>query len=255
MSLPGLVYEEPSRSHSPFKGVAGKQTFFERPDNEKEYSQDDMSLKDQRHYANFEFGEEAYVPVAVAKKHISLMEADMRRMKDNYGRTMKDLEVGYIKLEEKTREIYKRTLGAWRNKAKNKIKQFQDALRKAIDERNDIETNLKERLRKLRIEKERLEKEKVFLIGENQAGKDEIQEKAKLLEDIKNTYTQEIKEKEEAIDKREEQIEKIKDEQEEVKVKYDQEKEELINQYKKELEEVKLKLEEETAKREEVEEK
>lgn len=107
----------------------------------------------------------------------------------------------------------------------------------------------------MRIEKERLEKEKVFLIGENQLGKDEIQEKAKLLEDIKNTYTQEIKEKEEAIDLREEQIEKIKDEQEDVRTKFDQEKEELINQYKKELVEVKQKLEEETAKREEIEEK
>lgn len=67
MSLTGLVYEEPSRSHSPFKGVAGKQTFFERPENEKEGSQDDMSLKDQRNYSNFEFSEETYVPVAVAK--------------------------------------------------------------------------------------------------------------------------------------------------------------------------------------------
>mmetsp|Transcript_1444 Transcript_1444/g.1665 ORF Transcript_1444/g.1665 Transcript_1444/m.1665 type:complete len:130 (+) Transcript_1444:27-416(+) len=118
-----------SKSYSPFRGVAGKQTFFERPDNEKEYSQDDMSMKDGRDYKNFQFGEEPYVPVAVAKKHISLMEADMRRMKENYGKTMKDLESGYLKLEETTRQIYKRTLGVWRNKAKNKIKQFQDALK------------------------------------------------------------------------------------------------------------------------------
>lgn len=242
MLLSGVV-DEPSRSHSPFKGVAGKQTFFERADNEKEYSQDDMSLKDERDYTNFQFGEEPYVPVAVAKKHISLMEADMRRMKDNYGKTMHDLEAGYIRLEEKTREIYKRTLAAWRNKAKTKIKQFQDALKKSIHERNDIETNLKERLRKLRLEKERVDKEKSFLVGENQAGKEEIQEKARLLDDIKNTYENEIKDKDGVIDNREEQIENLKDEQEKLKARYEQEKEELNQEHQKQLAEVKEKLE------------
>jgi chromosome segregation ATPase len=248
------VEDDPSKSHSPFRGVAGKQTFFERPDNEKEFSQDDMSLKDQRDYNNFQFGEEPYVPVAVAKKHISLMEADMRRMKDNYGNTMKDLESGYLRLEEKNREIYKRTLGAWRNKAKNKIKQFQDALKKSIDERNEIETNLKERIKKLRIEKDRFEKEKAFLLGENQAGKDEIQEKAKLLDEIKNSYQLEIKDKEDAIDQREGQIDKMKDEQEELRTKIEAEKEALSEDLKNQLTETKELLEKEASKREELEE-
>lgn len=183
------------------------------------------------------------------------MEADMRRMKDNYGKSMKDLEIGYLKLEEKTREIYKRTLGAWRNKAKNKIKQFQDALKKAIDERNEIETNLKERLRKLRIEKERIEKEKVFLLSENEAGKEEIQQKAKLLDEIKESYQIEIKDKEAAIDTREEQIEKLKDEHQEFMAKLQAEKDEINAQYQKQLAEIKQQLDAETAKREELEEK
>lgn len=255
MLLSAAADEGHSRSHSPFKGVAGKQTFFERPDNEKDYSQDDMSLKDQRNYSNFQFGEEQYVPVAVAKKHISLMEADMRRMKDNYGKTMKDLEAGYHRLEEKTREIYKRTLGVWRNKAKNKIKQFQDALKKAIEERNEIETNLKERLRKMRLEKERVEKEKIFLLSENSQRKEEIQEKAKLLEDIKQTYQIELKEKDENIDKREEVIDKMKDDHEQVKAKFEEEREALMAEHAKQLAEVKQKLEEETSKREEFEQK
>lgn len=255
MLLSGVEGEDISKSHSPFRGVAGKQTFFERPDNEKEYSQDDMSLKDQRNYKNFEFSEEPYVPVAVAKQHISLMEADMRRMKDNYGKTMKDLEAGYLRLEEKNREIYKRTLGAWRNKAKNKIKQFQDALKKSISERNEIETNLKERLRKIRIEKERLEKERAFLLSENRAGKDEIKEKAKLLEEIKNTYQLEIKDKEGEIDTREEQIEKLKDEQEQMRQQHEAEKEALSEELRNQLVEIQQKLDAETARREELEEK
>ena len=236
------------RSHSPFKGVAGKQTFFERADNEKEYSQDDMSLKDQRNYENFKFEEESYVPVAVAQKHISLMENDMRRMKDNYGKTMKDLEAGYIRLEEKTRDIYNRTLSAWREKAKIKIKQFQDALKKAIDERNEIETNLKERLRKQRIEKERLEKEKIFLLSENEAGKEEIQNRGKLLEDIKNTYTGEINEKDQAIDQREEQIEKLKDEQKQLQEKFEEDKQALEQDLTVQLADLKKQLEAEVAK-------
>ena len=253
MLLSNDVESSKSKSHSPFRGVAGKQTFFERPDNEKEYSQDDMSLKDERNYKNFQFGEEPYVPVAVAKKHISMMEADMRRMKENYGKTMKDLEAGYLKLEETTRQIYKRTLGVWKNKAKNKIKQFQDALKKAIQERNEIETNLKERLKKTRIEKERLDKEKIFLLSENEAGREQIQEKARLLDEIKNTYQVEIKEKENIIDQREEQIEKMKDEQEQFKAKTENEKQALIEQNQKEIAEVKLKLENETSKREQLE--
>ena len=48
-------------------------------------------------------------------------------------------------------------------------------MKKSIDERNEIESNLKERLRKQRIEKERLEKEKAFLLGENEIGKEQIQ--------------------------------------------------------------------------------
>lgn len=242
-----------SKSHSPFRGVAGKQTFFEQPDNEKEYSQDDMSLKDERNYKNFQFGEEPYVPVAVAKKHISMMEADMRRMKENYGKTMKDLEAGYLKLEETTRQIYKRTLGVWKSKAKNKIKQFQEALKKAIQERNEIETNLKERLKKTRIEKERLDKEKIFLLSENEAGREQIEAKAKLLEEIKNTYQAEIKEKEKIIDQREEQIEKMKDEQEQIKVKAEGEKQAIIEQNQKDLAEYKTKLDNETSKREQLE--
>jgi DNA repair exonuclease SbcCD ATPase subunit len=233
--------------------VAGKQTFFERPDNEKEFSQDDMSLKDDRNYKNFQFGEEPYVPVAVAKKHISMMEADMRRMKENYGKTMKDLEAGYLKLEETTRQIYKRTLGVWKSKAKNKIKQFQEALKKAIQERNEIETNLKERLKKTRIERERLDKEKIFLLSENEAGREQIQEKARLLEEIKNTYKAEIKEKENIIDQREEQIEKMKDEQELIKAKIEAERQALVEQNQKDITEVKLKLENETSKREQLE--
>jgi len=245
MLLSGIV-EHPSRSHSPFKGVAGKQTFLEKPYNEKEYSQDDMSLKDERDYRNFKFSEEPYVPVAVAKKHISLMESDMRRMKENYGKTMKDLETGYLKLEEKTREIYKRTLSVWRNKAKNKIKQFQDALKKAIEERDEIEVTLKERIRKLRIEKDRLDKEKVFLLSENEAGREQIQEKAKLLEDIKSTYQIEIKEKEKVIDEREERIEKMKDEHEQDKIKLEDDKKKIIEENEKKISELKEKLEKET---------
>lgn len=255
MLLAGDLDDDQARSHSPFKGVAGKQTFFEQPDNEKEYSQDDMSLKNQRNYDNFHFDEEPYVPVAVAQKHISLMEADMRRMKDNYGKTMKDLEAGYIRLEEKTRDIYKRTLGAWRGKAKTKIRQFQDALKKSIDERNEIETNLKERLRKQRIEKERLEKEKAFLLSENQVGKEQIQEKARLLDEIKASYTHEITDKEQVIDQREEQINKLKDEHDQEKIKFEQEKEELAEEHKNEISEIKKQLDDEITKKEELEEK
>lgn len=255
MLLAGDLDDDQARSHSPFKGVAGKQTFFEQPDNEKEYSQDDMSLKNKRNYDNFQFDEEPYVPVAVAQKHISLMEADMRRMKDNYGKTMKDLEAGYIRLEEKTRDIYKRTLGAWRGKAKTKIRQFQDALKKSIDERNEIETNLKERLRKQRIEKERLEKEKAFLLSENQVGKEQIQEKARLLDEIKASYTHEITDKEQVIDQREEQINKLKDEHDQEKIKFEQEKEELAEEHKNEISEIKKQLDDEITKKEELEEK
>lgn len=254
MLLAGDLDDDLARSHSPFKGVAGKQTFFEQPDNEKEYSQDDMSLKNQRNYENFQFDEEPYVPVAVAQKHISLMEADMRRMKDNYGKTMKDLEAGYIRLEEKTRDIYKRTLGAWRGKAKTKIRQFQDALKKSIDERNEIEVNLKERLRKQRIEKERLEKEKAFLLSENQVGKDQIQEKARLLDEIKASYTHEITDKEQVIDQREEQINILKDEHEQEKVKFEQEKEQITEEHKNEISEIKKLLDDEITKKEEIEE-
>lgn len=254
MLLEGVV-EEPSRSHSPFKGVAGKQTFLEKPYNEKDYSQDDMSLKDERNYQNFQFSEEPYVPVAVAKHHISLMESDMRRMKENYGKTMKDLETGYLKLEVKTREIYKRTLSVWRNKAKNKIKQFQDALKRSVEERNEIEVNLKERIRKLRIEKDRLDKEKVFLLGENQTGKEEIQEKAQLLEEIKSSYQNEIKEKDDQIYEREDRIEKMKDERDQIENKNQEDKDELLAAHEEKLAELKSKLDEEAAKNEELQKK
>lgn len=255
MSLLDVVQDDVPRSHSPFKGVAGKQTFFERADNEKEYSQDDMSLKDQRPYETLKFEEEPYVPVAVAQKHICLMENDMRRMKDNYSKTMKDLEVGFVKHEEKTREIYNRTLSAWKTKARNKIKQFQVALKKAIDERNEIEKTYKERNKKQRIENERLEKEKIFLISENEAGQEEIQAKAQLLEEIKDSYKNEISEKDKIIDERETQIEKLKDEQTEVQAKFEEEKQHLGDDLSAQLAEMTKKFEEETAKREEFEEK
>lgn len=255
MLLPDDVEDDNPRSHSPFKGVAGKQTFFERADNEKEYSQDDMSLKDQRNYENFKFHEEPYVPVAVAQNHINLMENDMRRMKDSYAKNMKDLESGYIRVEEKTRDIYQRTLKAWKDKARNKIKQFQDALKKSIDERNDIETNLKERLRKQRIEKERLEKEKAFLLTENEAGKEEIQEKARLLEEIKNTYAIELKDKEQEIDQREEKIEKLKDEQGKAQEAIQEDRIKLEDDFKTQLANLKKQLEDETAEKEKFEEK
>jgi chromosome segregation ATPase len=254
MLLDAGIEDDLPRSHSPFKGVAGKQTFFEQPDNEKEYSQDDMSLKNQRNYENFQFDEEPYVPVAVAQKHISLMEADMRRMKDNYSKTMVDLEAGYIRLEEKTRDIYKRTLGAWRGRAKDKIKQFQDALKKSIDERNEIENNLKERLRKQRIEKERLEKERAFLLGENEIGKEQIQKKAKLLDEIKATYTNEITDRDNVIDQRDEQIIILRDEHEQARVRLENEKTHLSDEHKVQLAVIKKELDTETAKNEELEE-
>jgi chromosome segregation ATPase len=254
MLLDAGIEDDMPRSHSPFKGVAGKQTFFEQPDNEKEYSQDDMSLKNQRNYENFQFDEEPYVPVAVAQKHISLMEADMRRMKDNYSKTMVDLEAGYIRLEEKTRDIYKRTLGAWRGRAKDKIKQFQDALKKSIDERNEIESNLKERLRKQRIEKERLEKEKAFLLGENEIGKEQIQKKARLLDEIKATYTTEITDRDKVIDQRDEQIIVLRDEHEQARARLEDEKIQLSDEHKIQLAEIKKQLDNETTKNEELEE-
>lgn len=254
MLLQGVV-EQPSRSHSPFKGVAGKQTFLEKPYNEKDYSQDDMSIKDERRRFPEDFDREPYVPVAIAKKHISLMETDMRRMKENYGKTMKDLEQGYLKLEEKTREIYKRTLNTWRNKAKNKIKQFQDALKRAVEERDEIETTLKERIKKLRTEKERVDKEKLFLVTENQAGKEQIEEKAKLLDDIKQSYQNEIKEKDDIIDEREARIEKMKDEHEQVKTKFEEEKLAIVSEKDGKISEIKVKLEEEISQREELQRK
>mmetsp|Transcript_6598 Transcript_6598/g.6167 ORF Transcript_6598/g.6167 Transcript_6598/m.6167 type:complete len:900 (+) Transcript_6598:235-2934(+) len=183
------------------------------------------------------------------------MENDMRRMKDNYNKTMKDLETGFIKHEEKTREIYNRTLNAWKTKAKNKIKQFQVALVKAIDERNEIEKTYKERNKKQRIENERLEKEKIFLISENEAGQEEIQAKAQLLEEIKDSYRNEISEKDKIIDERETQIEKLKDEQAEVQAKFEEEKQHLGDDLSTQLAEITKKLEEETTKREEFEEK
>lgn len=255
MLLSGIVEERDARSHSPFKGVAGKQTFFEKPENEKDQYRDDMSLKDDRSMRGFNFNEEPYVPVAVAKRHINLMEQDMRRMKDNYGKTMKDLESGYMRLEEKSRERYKRTLSAWRNKAKNKIKQFQDALKKAISERDEIETTLKERLRKLRIEKERLEKEKIFLLTENQDRKEEIEANMVILDDIKNTYQIEMKDKDEAIDQREDQIEKLKDDYEESKAKLEEEKASILAEAKAKEDSLKVQLDEETELRKEYESK
>jgi len=91
------------------------------------------------------------------------------------------------------------------------------------------------------------------LLSENQAGRDEIQEKARMLEDIKNTYTSELKDKDEIIDKREELIEKWKEDTEQLKVKYEQEKQAIVEERTKEVLVVKEKLEAETVKREDFE--
>lgn len=71
-----------------------------------------------------------------------------------------------------------------------------------------------------------------------------------MLEDIKNTYTSELKDKDEIIDKREELIEKWKEDTEQLKVKYEQEKQAIVEEHTKEVLVVKEKLEAETVKRE-----
>jgi len=74
-----------------------------------------------------------------------------------------------------------------------------------------------------------------------------------MLEDIKNTYTSELKDKDEIIDKREELIEKWKEDTEQLKVKYEQEKQAIVEERTKEVLVVKEKLEAETVKREDFE--
>lgn len=71
-----------------------------------------------------------------------------------------------------------------------------------------------------------------------------------MLEDIKNTYTSELKDKDEIIDKREELIEKWKEDTEQLKVKYEQEKQAIVEEHTKEVLVVKERLEAETVKRE-----
>lgn len=117
----------------------------------------------------------------------------MRRMKDNYKQTFEKLEQGYKKLEAQSWERYKRNLNTWRDKAKERMEEYKSALKSAVDDWAYVENLLKEKLREEWAKNERLEKEKEAVVGSK--GKQGI------VDELKETYDQEIKLKEEELEK------------------------------------------------------
>ena len=70
---------------------------------------------------------------------------------------------------------------------------------------------LKEKIEDEKLEREKLQKEKDFLAKEveEKVGKDELEEKQRALDDLKDTYEKEIKALEDRLEDRENEIEEL----------------------------------------------
>ena len=73
----------------------------------------------------------------------------------------------------------------WKDKAKQKLNTYKQALKNAIEDRNYTERVLKEKLEDEWLEREKVEKEKDFLFSEKKQGEEDLMSKQRALDDLR----------------------------------------------------------------------